>query len=140
MVNGGLMKMADLEQTLKKLEKEATAARPGNMAVAKSLLYSNKDTGTAVYEVVTNNMPIILANKGHGEYITWSYYLVGNEAGFAYSTLTVKSESCVALGEIAETESNVIIPQRGYKTVHFGIQIPVEDVVFRKDDFKPYKK
>ncbi len=129
--------MTNLEKTIKQLEKEATAARPGDMSVSKHLLYSNKDTGTAVYEVLTSNGNIVRQN-GCGEYITWSYYLVGDNNGFTDSNLMVQSEARVSLEKITETETKVIIPRSGYQTIHFGVKIPVENLEFEKNKFKPY--
>jgi len=117
-----------------RLSKQVLAARP-NMTPTKKLLYSNQETATLVYQVLTSNTTLPYPV---GERICWAYFLVGNDQGFLHSDVYVESEACVIMGEIAENDDTVTIPQEGEKTIYFGYKLAVKDMVFKKSEFKPY--
>jgi len=131
------VKYGNIDQTIAQLEKEAVPARHG-MNTSKTLLYSNEVTGTAVYQVFTNNSNII-AEQGFGEHITWAYFLVGNNQGYSFSDVYVHSEARFSIGQIREDENNVVIPRSGTFTTYFEIVVNVRDLVFEKSKFELYE-
>ena len=133
--NDMVVKESTIVTTFLKLDEEATPARP-NMTATKELLYSNDNTGIVVYRVKTCN-----ASLPHKvtELITWAYFLIGNANGFASSDCYVHSEANFSIGKITEDDEKVTIPRRGTKTIHFGIQVEVGDIVVKKSNFKPYE-
>lgn len=133
--NDMAIKESALVKTFEKLDGQVVSARP-NMTATKELLYSNDETGTVVYRVKTCN-----ASLPHKvtELITWAYFLVGNAEGFISSGCYVHSEANFFIGEITEDGEIVTIERSGRQTVHFGIEIEVDNLVFKKADFKPYE-
>lgn len=121
--------------TFERLDKQVTPARPG-MTPTKELLYSNEKTGTVVYRVKTSNTSLPYKVT---EVIIWAYFLVGNAEGFTSSGCYVHSEANFSIGKITEDDKRVTIERSGKQTVHFGIEIDVENMVFEKADFKPYE-
>jgi hypothetical protein len=126
--------MSRLEKTIEELGKQVLPARLG-MKATNEVLYSNEDTGTVVYHVLTSNSTLPYPVTEH---ITWGYFLVGNERGYAESDCYVASEASFRLGKISEDKKSVRIPREGYMTTYFEIQVPVQDLVFEKSKFKPY--
>ena len=127
--------MSKVEKTRKLLKREARPVRPRMKACVEEL-YANGKTGTVVYQVVTSNMSLPYPVT---ERIEWAYFLVGNEKGCAGSGCYVSSEARFTIGKITEDKEIVRIPRRGYETVHFGLHVEVRDLVFNKNEFKPYK-
>jgi len=130
----GGIKINNLERTVEQLDRQVTPARPG-MKATKRILYSNEETGTAVYQVLTDN-----ASLPHPvtERMVWGYFLVGNPEGYSETGCYLESEAYIRIGEISEDRDRVLIPMDGYKTIHFGIQVKVSDLEFKKSKFKPY--
>lgn len=128
--------------TTQKLDKKVTAARP-NMTPTKERIYANEETGTVIYCVLTSNSALPENMKGGSplyrfESITWGYFLVGNENGYAESDVYVASEASFRLGKITEDDEKVTIERQGKQTIHFGIEVEVGNIVLKKKDFKPY--
>ena len=127
--------MSRLQKIRKLLEEKAEPARPGMKAFAEEL-YANEKTGTLVYHVFTPNSSL---PHPVTEFITWAYFLVGNEKGFDDTRTYVASESHLNVGKITESRRSVVIPLQGYETTYFGIRLDVKETVrFKKSDFKPY--
>lgn len=129
-----MTEMKDLEAIIGTLKKEATPARP-NMTASTSQLYANPETGTVVLEVYTSNMSLPYTPR---EAISWTYYLVGNEHGYAKTWCWVSSESHFSRGPVKEDGQSVTIKRHGMETTYFGIQIPIGDIVLDKSKFTPY--
>ena len=123
-----------IEKTIEKLEDKVKAARP-SMKPTKKMIYSNEDTGTVVYEVSTDNRSM---DGMVTEWRLWKEYLVGNLEGHAYGGFHLASEAAVGVKGIEENENEVRIRRSGYQTTYFDIKIEAEDLVFNKEDFKPY--
>lgn len=109
--------------------------RSPRMRPEKKVLYSNQKTGTLVYQVFTSNMTL---PDFVGECFVWAYFLIGNADGFVATDEWLDSEAEVDVGGVLEDDESVVIKLNGYKTIHFGIEVPVKDMVFRKAGFKPY--
>ena len=123
-----------LERTIDQLMVKVSPARPRMEAEAKTL-YTNDQTGTVVFNVLTDNNTL---PHQPTEHIVWGTFLIGNEKGYFESDSYVASEACFSIGEISETDDAITVRRRGTKTVHFGLQIPVGDIVVKKSDLKPY--
>lgn len=128
-------KESPIVTTFLKLDEQVTPARP-NMVATKELLYSNDDTGTVVY--LTKTCSASLSHKVT-ELTIWAYFLIGNADGFTSSDCYVHSEANFSIGKITEDDEKVTIPRSGTKTVHFGIQVEVGDIVVKKSSLKPYE-
>lgn len=126
--------MSKLEKTRKMLKREIHPARP-NMKAFERELYANEETGTVVYQVFTSNMTLPYPVT---ERIEWAYFLIGNESGCIGSGTYVSSEARFSIGKISENKNIVRIPRNGYETIHFGLQVRVDNLEFRKDKFRPY--
>ena len=127
-------KQRKLETTIEQLDKQVRPARP-NMKPSTRTLYQNEETGTVVYEVITDNLT--LPYQIH-EHIVWSEYLVGNNDGYTTGGFHVKSEANFMLGEIIEDDEKVIIPQNGSYTGYAGFQFEAEDICVKKEKLTPY--
>ncbi|MFH1073399.1 MAG: hypothetical protein V1743_08280 [Nanoarchaeota archaeon] len=123
-----------LEATIKNLEKEITASRP-NMKAVGTLIYANEETGTAVYQVYTanNTLPYPIT-----EFISWTYFLAGNNEGYADGGHYVSSEAYAHIGQVVEDKEKVTVPISGTGKTYFDLPIELDDCVFKKKNFKPY--
>src|SRR3989338_226191 len=122
--------MTNIKDTITDLDTKVWGARP-NMDVSKRMLYSNEETGTVIYQVLTDNASLIRKN-GFGEHIVWGHFLAGNRKGWNLSSAYIASDARFRLGEITENEEEIRIKRIGTETIDFGIQCNVEDIVLRK--------
>lgn len=140
--------MANLEETVRKLSEQMNKPGARFISAGKSI-YSNADTGTAVYEVHTSNMIQMRYDPASGkdvidkirvptDPITKVHYLVGNEYGYATSGSWVRSEASIVPTKIYEDGNKLVIEQKGTYTAHFGIVCEAGDCVFDKTRFTPY--
>lgn len=121
--------------TTKKLDAQIKPPRP-NMSLDVEVLYTNKKTGTVVYRIKTSNNSF---PRNVFSSVAWTCFLVGNEHGFAKSARYVHLEADLCVGQIFEDQDMVVIPRFGTQTTHFGIRVSVDNLIFKKVDFRPYK-
>ncbi len=126
--------MVSIDETIEKLDGEVRPVR-NDMKPSKEMLYSNEETGTVVYRVLTDNttLPYPITER-----IVWGHFLIGNSEGYFESNSYVHSEANFHIGKIHEDENKIVIPRHGYETVHWGLQMEVSDLEFKKSEFVPY--
>lgn len=122
------------EMTKSLLMPHATAARP-KMTPTVDCIYENEETGTVVLRVYTSNMTLPWQAN---EYISWTYYLVGNGNGYKSVGFHVSSESRISFSGVVEDDEKVVLKRNGTETIHFGIEVEVGDIVIRKGNFESY--
>jgi hypothetical protein len=127
--------MTKIEMTKSLLIPHATAARP-KMTPTVDCIYENEETGTVVLRVYTSNMTLPWQVN---EYISWTYYLVGNGDGYKSAGFHVSSESRISFNGVKEDAEKVVLKRDGVETAHFEIEIEVGDIVIRKRNFELYK-
>jgi hypothetical protein len=126
---------SNIEEIVKTLEPEIDTCGRQGMVFSSKMIYSNKDTGTVVFECDTSNVKLVMYNF-YVDVTHWVEYVVGNENGFLRSGQEVMGYACSR--EIFEDEEKVVIPRYGTVLTHFDIEVPAEDIIFDKDKFVPY--
>ena len=127
--------MKKTEKTKALLMPHATAARP-NMTPVVDVIYENEETGTVVLRIYTSNMTLPWQVN---EYISWTYYLVGNEKGYKSVGFHVSSESRIHFNGVVENDEKIVLKRKGIEITHFEIEIEVGDIVIRKANLESYK-
>jgi len=130
-----IAKMQKMQEIYCKLNAQVFPARP-RMKPEKKTLYSNKETGTVVFQIFTSNST--LPGGCVSECFVWAYFLIGNADGFIATDEWLDSEAEIDNHGVSEDSEAVKIHQSGFKVTNFGIRVPVGNLIFKKVDFKPY--
>jgi hypothetical protein len=127
-------KVIRLKAVEKKLDALISPVKNGTK-VQKVVMYSNMETGTLVYRVVTSN-----ASETNDDplcWTLWDYFLLGDTSGYAVSIEYIDSD--VVLGKIIEDSEYITIERSGMATTCPGGEpFQVGNLNFGKRSFLYY--
>ena len=127
--------MNKLEKTIQQLETKIFPFRP-SMKPEPHILYQNEETGTVVYQIITSNYTM---EQMVTVPYTWNHFLAGDNDGYLEGSGHLLNGSAIRIDGVEETDDQVVVKRSGSYIGTWDIKFEAEDIVFKKDEFKPYE-